>query len=174
MSGSPSDDFVRAMTRCQERLYAYIRTLVFRADVARELLQETNVVLLRKADELAPGQDFEAWACRVAYYEVLTYRRDRARDRHLFDEALVKKLAPHAEQAGAGGGARIDALEDCLDKLGAEQRELIAARYTYGETVKELAQRLSKPARTLATKLFRLRNVLLDCIKRKLATEDVR
>jgi len=92
----------------------------------------------------------------------------------LFDEALVKKLAPHAEQAGAGGGAQIDALEDCLDKLGAEQRELIAARYTYGETVKEMAQRLSKPARTLATKLFRLRNVLLDCINRKLAAEDVR
>lgn len=63
-------------------------------------------------------------------------------------------------------------MEDCLDRLGPKQRELIAARYTYGEPVKELARRLSTPARTLATKLFRLRKVLLDCIDRRLAVEE--
>ena len=160
------------MTRCQERLYAYIRTLLFHADAARDVLQETNVVLLRKADELRPGQNFDAWACRIAYYEVLSYRRDKARDRHLFDESLVDKLVSHAETSGSGGDARIDALRSCLDGFAPAQRELIAARYSQGGTLKDLAAKLSLPARTLATQLFRLRKVLLDCIDRKLSMED--
>ena len=174
MNAQYSDDFVRAMTRCQERLHAYIRAMVPYADAAREILQETNVVLLRKAGELQPGQDFEHWACRVAHFEVLSYRRDRARDRHLFDESVLELLAPHAERAGAQAGPRMDALEQCLEKLEPRQRDLLTARYTREETVKGIAEQLHQSARTVATKLFRIRQILLDCIERKLASEERR
>lgn len=165
-----SDELIRCVTRVQDRLYGYIRTLLPQPDAAREVLQETNVVLLHKANELAPDQPFEAWACRVAYYEVLSYLRDHARDRHLFDEALVEKMGPHA-RAVAERDVRITALEDCLERLQPAQRELIARRYEDNFTVKEIAERMGQSAATLATRLFRLRQALFQCIGRQLAAE---
>ena len=114
MSEEQSDGFVRALTRCQDRLYVYIRTLLPSVEAAQEVLQETNVVLLRKQAEMKPGQNFEAFACRVAYYEVLSYMRDRARDRHRFDESLLELLAANAAQTSDKAAARLDALQECL------------------------------------------------------------
>ena len=166
MAAGPSDEFVLAMTQCQDRLYAYIRTLIPQSDPARDVLQETNVVMLRKADELAPGQSFEAWACKIAYYKVLAYVRDRARDRHLFDAELVEKLNPHAQRS-ADPADRMAALEDCIDLLEPKHRDLISERYKEGLSVKEIAQRMHASARTVASRMFRLRELLSDCVERR-------
>ena len=167
-----SSQFVLRMTRCQDRLYAYIRALVFDVDAAREILQETNVVMLAKAAEPAAEENFDAWACKVAYYEVLSYRRDRARDRlELFDERLLEQVAARAEEVGRHADRRSRALEACLDGLPSRQRELISARYGSSGTVKSLAEHFGRPARTLATQLFRIRQQLLDCIERRLQGE---
>lgn len=171
MAEHPSDDFVRALTRSQERLYAFIRTLLPNAEAAREVLQETNVVMLRKFDQLGDSQDFGAWACQIARFEVLAYLRDRARDRHLFDPVLVELLAAQAEEASRAADVRADALEECLKTLPVTQRELISARYREGASVKDLGRRLRQSAQTVATRLFRLRQILSDCVGRRLRIE---
>ena len=166
-NGTPSDDFVRQLTRCQDQVYAYIRMLVGDLDASREIMQETNVVLLRKSHQLADGRNFEAWAYKVAFYEVKSYRRDQARERLLFDEPLLRQLASQAELTLSNLDERTAALEDCLKGLHSQQRELIVARYHDGEKVKALAQRFNRTANAVATQLFRIRQVLMDCIDRR-------
>ncbi len=56
-------------------------------------MQETAVVLLRKFDATMDDQAFARWAFGVARMEVLTFRRDRARDRHRFGEEVFELLA---------------------------------------------------------------------------------
>jgi RNA polymerase sigma-70 factor (ECF subfamily) len=171
MSSHPSDDFVRALTRSQERLYAFIRSLLPNADAAREVLQETNVVMLRKFHQCGVDQEFEAWACQVARFEVLAFLRDRARDRHLFDPLLVELLATEAETATRHMNQRTDALEDCLSMLPVSQRDLLAARYRDGASLKDISRRLRQSAQSVATRLFRLRQLLFDCVTRRLRAE---
>ena len=89
----PSEGFIREMTGCQGRLYAYILTLLPDLDAANDILQETNLIIWRKWREYSEGTSFHAWVCRIAYYAVLAYRRDSVRDRHLFEEELIGEIA---------------------------------------------------------------------------------
>jgi RNA polymerase sigma-70 factor (ECF subfamily) len=50
------------------------------------------VVLWRKFDQCATQENFRKWAFGVAQFEVLAWKRDRARDRLMFDEELLGAL----------------------------------------------------------------------------------
>ena len=52
--------------------------------------------MLEKLDEFAAQKiDFIPWALKVCYFEVLADRRDRARDKHVFDDAALSCLSEH-------------------------------------------------------------------------------
>jgi len=87
-----TERFVQQLTGCQTRLYAYILMLLPNHDNAADVLQETNLVLWRKADEFVDGTEFGAWACRIAHFQVLAWLRDAQRDRHVFDPELLGSL----------------------------------------------------------------------------------
>jgi len=44
------------------------------------VLQETNLVLWRKADEFNEEMSFVTWACAIAKFQVKAQRRDMQRD----------------------------------------------------------------------------------------------
>ena len=50
-----SDDFILELTHCQQRLYGYIFRRMANRDQAMEVLQQTNLVLCRKADDFEPA-----------------------------------------------------------------------------------------------------------------------
>jgi RNA polymerase sigma-70 factor (ECF subfamily) len=163
-----SERFVQLLTERQNSLFAYLVALLGDLHAAHDVLQETNLVLWRKADEFVPGTDFDAWARAIAYYQVLAYLRDRKRDRHLFDEQLLGQLAAR-QQAPADEDERRLALRDCLARLPDEQRRLIAERYGPGSSVKEIARRVGKSEGAIKMMLVRIRQSLLHCISAKLA-----
>ncbi|MEQ8211309.1 MAG: sigma-70 family RNA polymerase sigma factor [Lacipirellulaceae bacterium] len=168
-----NDEFIRNLTSCQNRLYVYILSLMPDPEGARDLLQETNLVLWRKAKDFQPGTSFEAWACKIAYYEVLTERRKRGRDRHMFSEAVVSLLASEAEPKLAQLDERSLALDECLGQLHPRQRQQLLERYSPGGSVKALAEATGTTQGAVATTLYRIRNLLSDCIKSKLSRGTV-
>ena len=66
-----SDEFIVRLVGCQNRLYAYVYSLMPNAEQARDVVQEANLIIWRKAAEFEAGTNFEAWACKIAYFEVL-------------------------------------------------------------------------------------------------------
>ena len=94
---SPRDDrIVELLTSVQQQLTRYVRTLVPNRSDAEEVLQETNLFIWRHSDQYALGTNFTAWACSIARYQVLTYRKRHARSRLCFSDALVEQLASSA------------------------------------------------------------------------------
>jgi RNA polymerase sigma-70 factor (ECF subfamily) len=162
------DQFVRLLTDSQAALYAYIRTLVPDASLARDALQETNAVLWKKAEEFEPGTNFSAWAYKTARFKALGALRDQRRDRHVFDDSIVERLADAAQRRVDGDDRRTLALEACLDSLSDRQREMIVERYTPGGSVTEMANRLGRPAGSISVALNRIRRGLIDCIRRRM------
>ena len=57
-----------------------------------------NVVIWQKAANYVEGTDFWRWASQIAYFEVLTYRKRRGRDRLVFDDDLLASVAVEADR----------------------------------------------------------------------------
>ena len=169
----PDEAFVRNLTGCQNRLYAYVLSLVPDMEAAREVVQNANVEIWKNAGNFTPGTNFGAWACKMAYFAVLAHRRDRGRERLVFDDDVVESLATTAGAREDKTGPQSVALEECLKHLSPQQHDLIKRRYGEGQSLASLAQGLGRSAGNLATRLFRIRQALLDCIRGKLAAENV-
>lgn len=159
-------EFVLLITDWQSRLFGYLVTLLGNVHDARDVLQETNLVLLRKMEDYAPGTDFGAWARRCAYFEALGFIRDRKRDRHLFDEDLLEQFSEDPEPEEGTVDLAL-ALRDCLTRLPEEQRKLIQERYSKREPLKKLALQFKKKESALKMSLMRIRKSLYECIEHK-------
>ena len=169
-----TEDFVARLTGCQSRLYAYIATLEPRGGAANDILQETNVVLCRRAAEYDTKQDFVGWACRVAYFQVLAHRRDVGREsqRLVFDDGLIERLAGVAAELSPGHDRRRSALRTCIDKLPDQQRDLLTRRYEHGRSIQDVAASLGRPVGSITQTLHRIRKALLACVQRAIVAED--
>ena len=164
-----SDEFVRNFTSCQNKLYVYILSLFPDPERARDLLQETNLLMWRKASDFKVGTSFSAWACKIAYYEVLSERRKRGRDRHLFSEDVISMLATDTEAKLAELDERSIALDECLGQLDPTHRQQLLERYSPGGSIKALAESTGSSPGAIATTLYRIRNMLSTCIETKLS-----
>ncbi|MEI7728862.1 MAG: sigma-70 family RNA polymerase sigma factor [Verrucomicrobiota bacterium] len=167
------DQFLRLFAEHEPALRTFVRSLLpSRAD-ASEVMQEVAVVLWQKFATFDATRDFRKWAFGVARYEVLAHLRDRGRDRHVFDDALVNRLADDAAAATQSHEAQREALETCLQKLPEPQRKLVLSAYAKGTRMDELAAQRGQTAMSLYKLLHRIRQALLECVRRTIAREEL-
>ncbi|MCG8584884.1 MAG: sigma-70 family RNA polymerase sigma factor [Pirellulales bacterium] len=164
-----SEEFVKELTGCQDALFAFILSLVQLEDAARDVLQNTNVVLWRKAGDYQPGTRFLSWAFTVARLEVRTYYKKAARDRLIFDDALLDKLVSEAEQRSSESELSIRAFEHCVKQLTGNQREMLTERYSPGSSVAAMAEKRKQSPAAISVSLSRIRRTLRECISRRLS-----
>lgn len=151
----------------QHRIGAYIFTLVPNRSDADELLQETHVRLWEERDRFEPGTDFRAWALRVAYFEVLTWRKRSQRRPLIFDDQLVMRLSEAMIQEPSHIDGREAALHGCLEELSGRSRELLRRIYTEGEKIRDIASDLGTTADSMYKTVQRLRGALRRCIEQR-------
>jgi RNA polymerase sigma-70 factor (ECF subfamily) len=162
-----TEAFVQLLTGEQTRLFGYIATLLGDVNDASNVLQQTNMVLWRKADEFTIGTNFQLWARKVAYFQTLAYLRDRKRDKHIFDEELLDQLA--SRPAVRDEDERRVALRHCLGTISQESLELLRQRYAPGKTISAIARERNKSEGAIKMALMRIRQALVHCIERQLA-----
>jgi RNA polymerase sigma-70 factor (ECF subfamily) len=162
---------VRLLTRHQGELFRYIFALLPHEEDARDVLQETSVALYRKFAEYDPEKPFLAWAYRFAHLEVLKQRERNQRQSRQFTRELIDRLAVEHQEQEPVLQARLLALEQCLQDLPPDDRELIRQRYQGPKRTEEMVRQLGASRRTFFRKLDRIRRSLLECINRRTATE---
>lgn len=162
---------MQSLTALQSRLYAYLCTLLANAGDARDVLQETNLVLWQKAGAYDFARPFEPWALRFAHFQALAWRKRQSRDRLVFGDATLDLLAAEFD-GGHGAEGELRALDECLGKLPGKQRALVARRYQDAESVNAIAASEGKPPNVVAAFLYRARKALADCIRAALGTEE--
>jgi RNA polymerase sigma-70 factor, ECF subfamily len=164
-----TSEFLALFTAHDRGLRKYILTLLGDMDSTQEVFQETSAVLWQKFGEFEPGSNFFAWACRIAYFEVMEFRRNCRRQRLTFNEGLLETLSRDVSARENVLQARRLALPDCMERLPTVDRELIEQRYAGGETVLEIAERTGRPVHALYKALGRIRRTLMKCIDETLA-----
>jgi len=163
----PENEFAYQLTDWQGRLLGYLVTLLGDVNDARDVLQETNLVLCRKKNEFPEIRDFGAWSRKCAYFQALAFLRDRKRDRHLFDDDLLALFAEESTDPAPDDELRL-ALRDCLSQLADRQRQLIARRYQENVPVRRLAADFGQKESAMKMGLMRIREALRVCIESKL------
>jgi RNA polymerase sigma-70 factor (ECF subfamily) len=156
--------FVQQLADAQRGLYAYILQLLPNRTDADDALQATNLVMWSKRSQFAAGSDFAAWAARIAFFEVLTLRKRKGRERIRFDDALVEQISREAAAESGQINAVLHTLRLCMDKLNPTDRDLLQMQYADGLRPREIAQRTGRSAGAIAVAMHRIRMALLKCI----------
>jgi RNA polymerase sigma-70 factor, ECF subfamily len=171
---------VALLARHQRQLLRYIHTLVPQVQDAEDILQETCGVICEKFDAFQPGfagqdedQAFMAWACEIAWWRVRAARTAFARSKVCFSDDVLALVAETAWTLREESDPRSDALEQCLQRLPARDRELIEARYQRGATVEDAARRNGRTPEAAYKALARIRRALHECVSRRTAEVSV-
>ncbi len=159
-------EFITLLTTHQNRLFAYVLSLVGDRQQAQDVMQETNIILWRKADDFKLGTNFSAWMFKVAYYQVLEHRRKMGRlSRFVEAEEFLSELAVEAAEGCETMEQQQAALRQCIEKLPERQKEIVRLRYSEGESIKAVAEKSQSAASAIKQTLFRARTSLIECVR---------
>jgi RNA polymerase sigma-70 factor (ECF subfamily) len=139
---------------------------------ADDVMQEVGLACWHKFADFQPDNSKDAflrWACVVARFEVLKYRRKYARDRLVLSEETIQLLSADAEERARTAESERRAIEDCLGTLQPPDRRLILSIHVRGDSVARIARQLGQNVRRLYSRVNELRDILGDCVRNKLA-----
>jgi RNA polymerase sigma-70 factor (ECF subfamily) len=163
--------FVRLLKMHERRLSGYVLSLVSNWADADEIIQDTSVRLWEQFEKFDPATDFGSWACAIAHYQILTYRRRQGRERARFSDefagAVADELAAEAPQISP----RHHALAACLEKVTPAARAMVRAFYSGEATVADLAAKDGRSESSIYKWIATTRHFLHDCVERELREE---
>jgi RNA polymerase sigma-70 factor, ECF subfamily len=151
-----------------DRLYQFLLVVARgNEDEARDALQETLLRVVHYARKFDNEDAFWSWLKVVARNAA----RDAGRKQHRYLN-LLQKFALHSETAQSPNSNSTpllgDLLEESLEELSANDRELIQAKYLRGVTVKELATERGLTEKAVESLLLRVRQRIREFILNKL------
>ncbi len=170
---SEDAEFDRLVAGHQQRIYFFIRSMIFNPEDARDTLQDVNVVLYRKKHTYEHGTNFKAWALAVARFECLSYlSRYKKTQWTSLDSGVLELLADQAEQRVDDVKPWLSALRECIRLLPEDVQSLLGDRYARLTPLDTVASQRHTSVGAVKQKLFRARRQLRDCITRRIKQEN--
>ncbi len=164
--------FLQLLGMHERRLRAFIFALVPNWADAEEIAQETRIRLWEQFDRYDPAKDFGAWSRTIAYYLVLKEREKASRDRLVFSQEFLERVASEIEGVSDEWEARRRTLAECLQKCSAQQRQLLMRYYEGKESMREIAAQLGRSLDATRQSVLRTRTALAECVESALRRED--
>ncbi len=133
---------------------------------AEDVLQETFLLVTKRAADFHEGTNFVAWACSIARFKLMEARRKATRP--AISEEAIAAVCENAPEEGFFQ-ERLPVLQECLRRLAPRARELVWLRY-HGELgSQEIAGRLEWKEPAVRVALSKARAFLRACMERGLA-----
>lgn len=139
-------------------------------DMIEEVLQSALVTCYEQIAKYERRGTFLSWVKGIARNLLLKEVKARARyvapEEDVLDRIVIEASAASL-QAQEREEASVDRLRHCLDRLPEESRQLIQQRYFSRMSVREIAQHLQRTESWAAVALFRIRDLLRDCMMKE-------
>jgi RNA polymerase sigma-70 factor, ECF subfamily len=168
ISNDPNADntarFVHLLTQHERRVEGFVLALLPNWHDAEEVVQETKIKLWQQFSDYDPTKNFGAWACTIAYYQVLAMRRRKQGGESLPGSEFLEKVAAKVTKIAAAMVDREDAMARCVQQLSEPKRTLLQRCYAGGATIVEIARQLGRTDRSVRQELLRIRRTLHRCI----------
>ncbi|QEF97547.1 RNA polymerase sigma factor [Stieleria maiorica] len=170
-------EFVSLLARHDQSIRRFARSLLPSGQGVDDVMQETALECWKKYESFTPetaedaAEEFIRWACVIARYKVLSWQRDRGRDRLVFREGVIEQLAQTAMRDLSQRERERNAIEACLKELEDRERRLVLSVHAPGESVAKIAEETGIKVRRLYSKVNALRKRLADCVQLRLLEE---
>jgi RNA polymerase sigma-70 factor, ECF subfamily len=161
-------EFLALYSREAKHVYQFIRSFVSNQADAEDAFQEVSAALWKKFDRFERGSNFRAWALQMARYCISNLRQRQRRDGPQLSEQAFDAVADDMAEMHELLEKQHLVLADCYQELTHANRQLIDQRYRTDVSVKELAEKLKRPLRSVYRLLDRIHSSLLDCVERKM------
>ena len=177
LDDNDQDAFRALVERHQERVFGYLRGMVRDADVANDLFQETFLRVIRALRSERGSYERQGkwlgWVLRIARNCALDHlrRRKKWRDVENGEESYFERIEDDGPAADEhfSRAQMTSLLEDCIDRLPPEQREVVLLRHDADLTFREIAELTDV---SINTALGRMRYALINL--RKMMSESMR
>ena len=167
-----SYDFVRQLVQSQNKIYAFILTLVPNWTEADDILQDTVEILWRKYRESKDLENFTTLGIGIAKNLVYTYYRKKKKQECFLEQDALESIASYSEEISTQSEDRVRILRKCLGKLSERDKELIRLRYEEGMKIKNVAEISNRSVAALYKALGRVHDAIMKCVKSGLLRED--
>jgi len=165
------EKFLRLFTANEPAIRAFVRRLVPSQADTDDILQEIAIVLWNKFDEFRVDGDFRTWAYGIARFKVLSWIRNRKRDRLMLANDVVEMIATESHRADEALQRQRELLEFCFDKIPPRDRELLMRAYQPDVIIQEVALSSGRTIAGFYQWLYRMRQILQECVHHELARE---
>jgi RNA polymerase sigma-70 factor (ECF subfamily) len=156
----------------RRELRIFLSTHASSIDMVEEVLQHTLVVCYENIAKYERRGTFLSWTKGIA--RNLMLKELKARSRYVAPgedelDRIVLESALNSVQAQDREEVYVEHLRNCLTKLPAESRLLIQQRYFNKLSIRELAKLHNKTETWIAVALFRIRDILKECMMKEVA-----
>jgi len=164
MTGEQNQRIAETLEREQARLRSFIRRRVPDRGDAEDILQEVFYELIEAYRLMKPIERAGAWLFQVARNRIIDLFRKKKKLDSINapvavaddgEELLIEDLLPSPDAGPEAAFARhvlIEELEDALDELPAEQRQVFMAHEIEGRSFKEIAAETGLSINTLLSR----------------------
>ncbi len=157
----------------QPMIRSHILSIVPDFTLAEDILQETFLVVSRKAGTFELGSSFPAWVKTIARFKSLEVLRRERNPRIVLSETALDALdaEPHPYAGLTEIDDRIEALKSCINELAPQARRSIEYRYRGDHDPPQIASLMGCTVNSINVTLSRARNFLRECVRRKMDLE---
>ena len=161
LNTDPRGAFPRLWAKHDPGIRAFVRASLPDPHDLAEVMQNVSVIAWKKFSDLEDAETgFGPWASVIARYEILKFRRTKARDRLVLDEPS-DSFSMRSEW--------LLYLSTCLKKLKKDHQSLLREAYASDISIKKLAEQRNKKPNAVYQTLSRLRSALADCIEKEMS-----
>ncbi|MGE0485608.1 MAG: RNA polymerase sigma factor [Gammaproteobacteria bacterium] len=153
------------------RLFDFVLRILGSPSDAEETINDTMLVVWRKADEFAGRSKVSTWIFGIAYKKALKRLKVSKR-------LAARELQIEVEVAGGrdpadtvGDAALLERLRLAVGRLPLAQRSIVHLAFFYGYTYAEIAEIVDCPVNTVKTRMFYARERLRPVLDKALDEE---
>lgn len=169
------DVFAALVERYQRTLYYFVVGKVADDTEAKDIVQKSFVTAFQNLADFKVGESFYAWLKGIALNHCRNeWRRCQSQARlagRFLDEKRAELELASFDARADERDHRIAALRLCLEKLSADEQSVIEMRFVQELPLAAIGAQVGRGAEAVRLLLFRIRQQLADCVKKRLTLE---
>ncbi|MES2660231.1 MAG: sigma-70 family RNA polymerase sigma factor [Verrucomicrobiota bacterium] len=151
----------------QPAIRGFVLSMIPDFSVADDVVQETFLIVTKKAQSFEIGTSFAAWVKAIARFKALEAMR--ARRFETLSEQVLEALSTEPHEFAGDTDERIALLRGCITQLAPQARRSIDYRYQNEHMPPQIANLMGCTVQSVNVTLSRARAFLRECVQRKMA-----
>lgn len=163
------DLFHRLLFRNQNRIYAYVLTLIGNYTDADDVMQETISSMWQKFGDFQTGTNFVSWGIAIAHYKILEYRRNKQKSGRIcqYNNDLLEQFGHEVASNNSLFDDKFALLRECVEKLKGQYITVVKLRFQEDLNTTAISNRCGISVANVYQILSRAYSMLISCMNRQ-------